>query len=137
MTRHFPRIFEQDEGNKIFNSINASEIRDVLEHFKKHKSPGPDGWTVEFILCFFDLFEADLVALVEEIRVLGQVPGSLNATFIALIPKTDKRLNFDNYRPISLCNLVYKIITKIISNRLKPILSQRLTKEQFGFLHGR
>ena len=137
MTRLFPRFFEQEEGEEIFNTINASEIRDVLDHFKKDKSPGPDGWTVEFIVCFFELFEKDLVALVDDIRVNGKVPGILNATFIALIPKTDKPLTFDDFRPISLCNLVYKIITKILSNRMKPILSKRITKEQFGFLLGR
>ena len=53
VTRHFPRFFELDEGMEIFKNIDASEIRDVLNHFEKDKSPGPDGWTVEFILCFF------------------------------------------------------------------------------------
>ena len=69
------------------------------------------------------------MALVEDIRVNGQVPSILNATFIALIPKTEKPLTFDDFRPISLCNLVYKIITKILSNIMKPILSKRISKE--------
>lgn len=56
------------------------------------------------------------------------------ATFIALIPKSDKPETFNNFHPISLCNLVYKIITKVISNRIKPMLSKFLTKEKFGFL---
>jgi hypothetical protein len=61
----------------------------------------------------------------------------LNATFLALIPKSDKPDSFGGYRPISLCNLVYKIITKIIVSRIKSCMSCGISKEQFGFIEGR
>jgi hypothetical protein len=63
-------------------------------------------------LDFFDLLGNDLLEVVEESRRLGKVSGALNATFIALIPKSDKPDSFGGFRPIALCNLVYKIITK-------------------------
>jgi hypothetical protein len=75
--------------------------------------------------------------MVEESRIKGNISGGLNSTFIALIPKVNKPQNFGDYRPISLCNLCYKIISKIIANRIKPILSRSLSEEQLGFLQGR
>eukprot|EP00253_Pinus_taeda_P034809 PITA_34809 len=63
--------------------------------------------------------------------------SAIKSTFIALIPKTDGPSSFDDFRPISLCNCLYKIIAKIIANRLKPILSQHISSEQFAFLHHR
>ena len=75
--------------------------------------------------------------MVEESRVLGKVCGSLNSTFVALIPKSDKPSSFAGYRPISLCNLIYKIITKIIAMCLKKGLSLGISDEQFGLLENR
>jgi len=74
---------------------------------------------------------------VEESRRIGMVHRPINSTFIALIPKVDKPYNFDDYRPISLCNCLYKIISKVISKRIKRILSKNISGEQFGFLDGR
>ena len=61
----------------------------------------------------------------------------MNSTFLTLIPKCEKPLNFADFWPISLCNLVYKIISKIATNRLKPILNRSLSANQFGFLKDR
>ena len=63
--------------------------------------------------------------------------GSLNVTFITLIPKKDSPETFSYFRPITLCNLVYKLVTKIIADRLNPMLSKYISKEQFGFLDNR
>jgi len=75
--------------------------------------------------------------MVEESRRKGRVPGALNATFTALIPNIDKPDSFGGFRPIALCNLIYKIITKIIVARIKSSLLVGISKEQFGFLEGR
>jgi hypothetical protein len=74
---------------------------------------------------------------VEESRIKGKIIGALNATFVALIPKSDKPESFDGFRPISLCNLLYKVISKIIAVRIKDFLSKGITKEQFGFLENK
>jgi hypothetical protein len=79
----------------------------------------------------------DILGLVEESRRKGRVSGALNATFVVLIPKSDKLDSFGGFRPIALCNLLYKIITKIIAVRIKTSLSVGISKEQFGFLEGR
>ena len=76
----------------------------------------------------------DILNVTEESRISGKISGALNATFIALIPKSNNLSSLDEFRPISLCNGIYKIIAKIISRRIKQILSKAIWKDQFGFL---
>jgi hypothetical protein len=87
-------------------------------------------------------YEADilgwhLLKTIEYSSTTAQTLAPLNSTFITLIPKFDNPQYFDQLRPISLCNNIYKIISKIIANRLKEILADNISGEQFGFLRGR
>ena len=93
--------------------------------------------TIEFYLGFYDLLKDDLLKVFRESQSSGKVLSSLNSTFIALIPKKQSPLNFGDFRPIPCCNLIYKIISKIIAQRIKPILNIIISEEQFGFLHNR
>jgi hypothetical protein len=61
----------------------------------------------------------------------------INATFVALIPKSDEPKSMDNFRLVSLCNCIYKVVSKVIARRIKSILSDKLSREQFGFLEGK
>ena len=72
---------------------------------------------------FFDLVGEGLVLAVEQAKLHGKFSGALNSTFLTLIPKCENPLTFTDFRPISLCNLVYKVISKLATIRLKPILN--------------
>ena len=106
--------------------ITLTEIEDVLKGFKKDKFLGMNGWPVEFFLSFFELVGTDLLRVVIQSQLEGKVLGSLNDTFISLIPKCDKPLTFADFMPISLCNLVYKTISNIASIRQKPFLDKAI-----------
>lgn len=73
----------------------------------------------------------------EECRISGSIYNVVNTTFIALIPKSDSPSSFNDFRPISLCNCLYKIISKVIVNHLQPILSHHIAPQQFAFLEHR
>lgn len=79
----------------------------------------------------------NLKKVMEETRQKGLVAGGLNAKFIILIVKCSSSWTFNDYRPIALCNLAYKVITKFLTNRLKKVLSKGISKEQLGFLFNR
>eukprot|EP00253_Pinus_taeda_P031782 PITA_31782 len=128
---------EEEDIESLISPVTAEELEGVLKWFQKDKSPGPDGWTIEFYLAFFDVLGQDLLRVVEESRTTGSIYHAINSTFIALIPKSDSPTSFDDYRPISLCNCLYKIISKTIANRLRPILSRSIGPQQFAFLESR
>lgn len=130
----FPSYFSADEGLYVFGPVTLKEVKSTLKIFAKDKSPGPDGWTIDFYLFFFDLFGQYLVDAIEDSRLSGLIPETLNNTFLTLIPKVDRPATFADYRPIALCNLMYKLITKIIAERIKPFLGVHVSDEQFGFL---
>ena len=108
-----------------------------MKQLAKDKSPRPNGWPVEFFLSFLDMLMDELLHMVEQSKVEGFVSDTLNSTFSTTTPNKNKPKTINDYSPISLCNLAYKIITKIISNRLRTRLADMMSKEQFGFFGNR
>ena len=131
---HFPRFVNEDEAEAVFDPVTPRDLEGTLKWFKKDKCRGPDGWTIEFYLYFYELLSQDLLRVVEECKISGSLYNAINSTFIAIIPKSDSPSSFNDYRPISLCNCLYKIISKIIANCLRPILSLHIAPQQFTFL---
>ena len=81
--------------------------------------------------------ERDVLAVFEEFYHHGKFEKSLNATFIALIPKKNDASNFRDFSPISLVGGLYKILSKVLANRLKQVLDQLISESQNSFVGGR
>ena len=81
--------------------------------------------------------ERDILAMFEEFYHHSKFEKSLNATFIALIPKRNGASNIQNFRPISLVGSVYKILVKVLANRLKEVLDQLIFESQNNSVDGR
>jgi hypothetical protein len=128
----FPQLIANEENGELYREVSLEELRGVFSTFKKEKSIVPDGWTVEFFEFFFDLLGDDLLQVVEEVRTSGKLLPCINATFIVVTLKLAHPSIFNDFRPIALCNCLYKII----ATRLKPILASSILAEQFGFLKG-
>jgi hypothetical protein len=117
MTQYFPSFANEEDNKMLMGEVTLEELKGVMRRFQRNKIPGPYGWTIEFFLGFFDLIGQDILRLVEEIRLTGQIPLSLNSTFITLIPKKDNPDSLDDFKPISLCNCIYKIVFKVLARR--------------------
>lgn len=104
-------------------------IKGTLNQFSKDRSPSPDGWTTESFVGFFDLVGEDLLKVFEDSKIHDYVPRVVNATCIALIPKSAHPKGFKEFRIISLCNVVYNLISKTIANRLSPFLSSSISNQ--------
>lgn len=102
----------------------------------KNKAPGPDGFAIEFYQATWSFMENDLLDLVEDSRCSKCMHQGLNATFLVLIPQNGCSDELQGFRPISLCNVVYKILATVMVNRLKPILPNLIAPEKTRFVKG-
>ncbi|KAJ9539315.1 hypothetical protein OSB04_032048 [Centaurea solstitialis] len=117
--------------------FSEQEIKRAIWECGGDKSPGPDGFSLQFFKAFWSTIKGDLmrdIKLFEDHTSLGQ--GS-NASFITLIPKCADPLSLCDYRPVSLIGSFYKVIAKAMANRLKLVIDHVIGKEQTGFLKGR
>ncbi|XP_060972141.1 uncharacterized protein LOC133038108 [Cannabis sativa] len=131
-----PRITEE-QNVLLMESVTAEEIKKALFQMHPHKSPGPDGMTPGFYQKFWHIVGDDIVNLVRSFFNNGTLPRDLNNTNIVLIPKKKVLELMIDLRPISLCNVIYKIISKVLANRLKLVLPDVISSTQRAFLPGR
>ena len=103
---------------------------------RKVKAPSLHGFPIEFFQEFWDIIKIDLLAVVQESQENKQMLRALNSTFLALIPKGEGVDRISQFCPISLCNVIYKIISKLIADRLKKWLPMLISEEQSGFVPG-
>jgi hypothetical protein len=109
----------------------------VVQEMPNGKALGPDGFTVEFFKSYWEVVKYDIYGVVEDSKQSTSILKDLNATMITLIPKENESRTLDFYRTIELCNVLYNIISKVIANRLNPLLSTLISQEQAGFVEGR
>ena len=116
---------------------SVEEIKNALWSLKAFKAPGPDGLHAGFFHRFWLIVGNSVIDLVKKVFAERKVPEFLNRTHIVLIPKIQGPETLGNYIPISLCNTVYKVITKIIVARLRPFLEKIISLLQAAFVPGR
>lgn len=134
---NIPSSVSEEVNEELMSPVTLIEIQAIMDLCKNDKSLGPDGIPVEVYQVLFDVLGPNLVKIVGDSRRLGKNPAMFNSTLIALIPKFDLPKSFEDFRPISLCNCIYKFIGKAISIRIKKVLCGSISGEQFGFLPGR
>ena len=113
------------------------EILQVVRDMEGDKASGPDGFTMAFYHHCWRVVEKDVLAVFEEFFQHCKFEKSFNATFIALIPKKIDASNVRDFRPISLVGSVYKILAKVLANRLRVVLDQLIFETHNSFVGGR
>ena len=98
------------------------EIEAALKQMQPTKSLGPDGMPAIFYQKYWDIVSNDVVSMVLNVLNSNISMADINKTFITLIPKTNNPTKMTNFRPISLSNVIYKLISKVFANRLKLLL---------------
>ncbi|KAL2931584.1 hypothetical protein RDABS01_036994 [Bienertia sinuspersici] len=116
---------------------SSSEIWEAVSSIHKSKSPGVDGFHSWFYHHFWEIIKGDCINLLNQFFSLKRVPNTLNKTCIALVPKIRNPTKVTSFRPISLLNTSQKIVSKILVNRLRPILINIISPNQNSFLRGR
>ncbi len=132
-----PQI-SQEESDNLGKAITMEECELAMNQMADGKSPGEDGLPVEFYKTFWKqlrntLFKAYKCSLEE-----GVLSSSMTRGVIRLLPKPLKNLlSLKNWRPITLLTVDYKILSKVLANRLKKILPKIINEDQAGFMQGR
>ena len=117
--------------------VSKEEVRIAIMSMKSFKAPGPDGFQPFFFKRYWDIVGDDLWHLVASAFSNGRVDPDIVETLIVLIPKGEQPVHLKNFRPISLCNVIYKVITKVLVNRLRPFLDELVGPLQGSFIPGR
>ena len=130
-------FFSDEIRDRIGSEVTMEEIRASLWALKPVKAPGPDGLHAGFYQHFWMEVKNSVYEEIKEVFKYGVVPSYLNETLLALIPKGQNPESLNNYRPISLCNSIYKVISKIIVARIRPHLSSLISPVQAAFIPGR
>jgi hypothetical protein len=117
--------------------FDKEEVIQVWKDLEGDKAPGLDGFTMAFFHHCWQVIQDDVMGFFKEVFEHGQFESSLNATFLALIPKKNDAMNIKDFRPISLIGNAYKLLSKVLANRLKEVLDGLISKSQNDFVGGR
>ena len=133
----FPKLSDEDR-EEIEGLLTLDECKSALKSFQENKSPGEDGFTVEFYEYFFDSVGSYLLESLNAAYEVGELSISQRRGVITLIPKDDADLlDLQNWRPITLLNTDYKIASKALARRLETIISKLVHPDQTGFMKER
>ena len=122
MFRNIPKIISDDHHHMLGKPIDMEDVEVMINQMAKEKSPGLDGFTSNFFHACWDWIKEEVWALVEDSKRTRNFLRALNYNFLTLIPKENGTEDLRKIRPIFLCNVIYKIISKVMANRLPPLL---------------
>lgn len=145
-----PNMLEQEDLNLLLSyrcspaqaaafdkMFTDEEIKTVFFSLPRNKASGPDGFPAEFFVESWSVIGAEVTAAVREFFISGRLLKQWNATTLVLIPKTTNASTTSDFRPISCLNTMYKVISRLLTNRLQLFLSNVISSSQSAFLPGR
>ena len=131
------RCVTEEMNQELTCPFTEKEVISTMKQMGPLKAPGPDGMPPIFFQSYWHVVGKDITTAVLYCLHSGTLLPSLNHTYVTLIPKTKSPERVTEYRPISLCNVVYKLIAKVLANRLKKILPHVISESRSAFVPGR
>jgi hypothetical protein len=127
-----------DEMNMVLDrAFTPEEVGTTLFMMHLGKAPGSDGFNVGFFQRYWGTFKESVTMAVLDFLNGGEMPEEVNRTLLVLIPKVANPQQLSQYRPISLCNVLYKICSKSMAIRMRGFLDEIISEEQSAFVPGR
>ena len=130
-------VLSEQQCSMLNRPIFDIEIKEAFFLLGPHKAPGPDGIPAFFFQEFWNMVKFDVINTVQAFFHSSSLFKPLNHTFINLVPKIAYPNEVTHFRPISLCNVVYKVMSELLVNRLKPIMDSLITPYQNASIQGK
>lgn len=122
------------DNNELVKIPDVDEIKAVLFNMNAWCSPGPDGYPPGFFQTHWDQVGNCVVDFVVKFFVTGRLPEGVDESYISLVPKVDNPVCPADFRPVSLSNALYKLISKILATRLRNVLDKFISPVQSAFI---
>ena len=137
ITDTIPTKVSSEMNQSLIKDFTKEEVLAALKQMHPTKAPSPDDMSAIFFQKYWDVVGNDVTSMVLNVLNCNKSIVEINKTYITLVPKTKSPTKMTEYRPISLCNVVYKLISKVLANRLKVTLPHLITENQSVFLSER
>ncbi|KAJ0852391.1 putative RNA-directed DNA polymerase [Helianthus annuus] len=133
----FSNVLSNEDAENMIRPVTCEEVKNAMFSIGEDKAPGPDGYTSTFFKKAWEIVGNEVTNAVLQFFENGKLLKQINHTILALLPKKDIPDSVLDYRPISCCNVLYKCISKIITDRLKGSLGSLVSINQSAFVPGR
>ncbi|WMV13963.1 hypothetical protein MTR67_007348 [Solanum verrucosum] len=130
-------VLTEEDNQALQSNFEESEVLRCLKLCAVDKAAGPDGFTMGFFIKCWDVVKQDIMDTFQNFYEHEVFVKSFNATFIALIPKKKGAKELRDFRPISLIGSIYKLISKVLAERLKRVVDKLVDSQQMAFVKGR
>ncbi|KAL0287731.1 UNVERIFIED_CONTAM: hypothetical protein Sradi_7117600 [Sesamum radiatum] len=135
--RPWARYLITEEDSAILSEpVSATDVKMAFFDIAEEKSPGPDGYSSGFFKAVWPIVGEEVTRAILDFFHNGKMLRQVNTTLLVLIPKVQAPTHVTDFRPISCCNVLYKLITKIIIQRLSSLLDRLVSLSQNAFVPG-
>lgn len=125
------------QQKELIKEVTTEEIYDSVKSLPKDKAPGIDGFPIEFFTKNWEIVQKEVLEAVQQFFITGNIVPAMNTTAITLVPKVSNPTKVKDYRPIACCTTLYKIISKVLTRRLKNVITKLIGGSQSAFIEGR